>query len=239
MPFLSIIIPTYNSEKTIERCLTSLSSQTFQDFEICIIDGASSDSTITKVNKFRSDHDRLRIISEKDKGTYDAMNKGIDIARGEWIYFLGSDDEMYDKNVLADVFSNIPAKNCGMIYGNVRINGDTSWAKDGQIYDGEFQVEKILARNICHQAIFYRKKIFNKLGKYNICYPVCADWELNLRFFPSTNPRYLDRIIANFYSGGISGENVKDPIGDRLKLLRKKFVFEYNFYRFISSIGFT
>jgi glycosyltransferase involved in cell wall biosynthesis len=239
MPFLSVIIPTYNSEKTIERCLNSIISQTYQDFEICIIDGASRDSTIAKVSNFRVDCDRIRIISEKDKGTYDAMNKSIDIALGEWIYFLGSDDEMYDENVFADVFNSIPAKNCGMIYGNVRINGDTSWAKDGQIYDGEFQVEQILARNICHQAIFYRKKIFDKLGKYNIRYPVCADWELNLRFFPSTNPRYLDRIIANFYGGGISSENVTDSIGDRLIFLRKKFVFEYNFYRLISSIGFT
>jgi glycosyltransferase involved in cell wall biosynthesis len=236
MCFLSVIIPTCNSEKTIERCLNSLTSQTYQDFEICIIDGASSDLTIAKVSSFRSCCDRIRIISDKDKGTYDAMNKGVGIARGEWIYFLGSDDKIYDENVFSDIFKNASEKKYGIIYGNVLIDGDTTWAKDGQIYDGEFNINKLLDRNICHQAIFYKKKIFDKLGKYNLRYPVCADWELNLRFFPRTQSKYLNRIIANFSGGGISSKSLIDPIGQNLSVLRKKALLEYNTYQFISIV---
>ena len=238
MSFLSVVIPTYNSERTIERCLSSLISQTYCDFEICIIDGASSDGTVTKANNFRSYFNHIRIVSEKDKGTYDAMNKGIDIAQGDWIYFLGSDDEIHDENVFSDIFKITPAKNCEIIYGNVRINGDTPWAKDGQIYDGEFNIKQLLTKNICHQAIFYKKKLFNKLGKYNLRYPVCADWELNFRFFPRAKSKYLDRTIANFYGGGISSEPVIDPIGKDLEGLRKKALIEYRLYRFISLPNF-
>ncbi len=238
MSLLSVVIPTYNSEKTIERCLNSLVSQTYCDFEICIIDGASSDETITKANNFRSYFNQIRIVSEKDKGTYDAMNKGVNVAKGEWIYFLGSDDEIHDENVFSDIFNTIIEKNCEIVYGNVHINGDTPWAKDGQIYDGEFDIKQLLVKNICHQAIFYRKKLFNKLGKYNLRYPVCADWDLNLRFFPSTKSKYLDRIIANFYGGGISSEPVVDPIGEDLKALRKKALSKYNLRRFMSLLNF-
>jgi glycosyltransferase involved in cell wall biosynthesis len=239
MSLLSVIIPTYNSEATIERCLHSLISQTDRNFEICIIDGASSDLTIAKVCSFRSYFDRIRIVSETDKGTYDAMNKGIDLANGEWIYFLGSDDEIHDENVFADIFKINPGKNCGIVYGNVRIDGDTPWAKDGQIYDGEFSIEQLLDRNICHQAIFYRTKMFEKLGNYNLRYPVCADWELNLRFFPKTKSKYLDRIVSNFYGGGISSKVVIDPIGEDLNILRKKASLEHILYRFMPYMSFS
>jgi glycosyltransferase involved in cell wall biosynthesis len=239
MSFLSIVIPTYNSEKTIERCLNSLICQTYQDFEVCIVDAASSDGTIEKIDGFRSKSQNICVLSETDKGTYDAMNKGIDLAQGKWIYFLGSDDEIHDENVFSDIFKVEPDKNCGIVYGNVRIDGDTPWAKDGQIYDGEFTIEQLLERNICHQAIFYRTKMFKKLGKYNLRYPVCADWELNLRFFPKTKSKYLDRIVANFYGGGISSKVIIDPIGEDLNILRKKASIEYLLYRFLPYMSFN
>ena len=238
MTYLSVIIPTFNSELTIERCLSSLICQTYQDFEICIIDAASSDRTIEKIDGFRSKFKKIIILSESDRGTYDAMNKGIGLAKGEWIYFLGSDDEIYDENVFADIFKVEHNKNCGIVYGNVRIDGDTPWAKDGRIYDGEFSIEKLLDQNICHQAIFYRIKMFEKLGKYDLRYSVCADWELNLRFFARTNPQYLERIIASFHGGGISSEEIRDPIGGDLKL-RKKIVRQSKLRQFVSSLGLT
>jgi glycosyltransferase involved in cell wall biosynthesis len=237
MSFLSVIIPTYNSEATIERCLNSLAGQTYQDFEICIIDGASSDETIAKVNKFYTQFKHIRILSEPDKGVYDAMNKGVDISKGEWLYFLGSDDEISDDKLFSDIFKTAFQKDCGIIYGNVRITGNTSWAKDGQIYDGEFDMKQLLAKNVCHQAIFYRKILFDKLGKYNTRYPAYADWELNLRFFPRTKFEYLDRTIANFYVGGISSQFVIDPIREDISILRKKALAEYYLYRFVPFLN--
>jgi glycosyltransferase involved in cell wall biosynthesis len=233
---LSVIIPTYNSDKTLERCLNSLISQTYKDFQICIIDGDSSDQTIAIASDFRYHFSNIIIVSEKDSGTYDAMNKGINIAQGDWLYFLGSDDEIFDENVFADIFKNTYEKTNEIIYGNVIINGDTVWAKDGEIYNGQFDIDRLLTRNICHQSIFYRKRLFKKLGNYNLRYPICADWELNLRFFSVTESKYLDRIIAKFYGGGISSQPVIDPIGKDLTLLRKKTLLKYNLYKFMSSL---
>ena len=239
MVFLSVIIPTYNSEITIERCLNSLLVQTYQNFEVCIIDGGSSDGTITKVNTFCSYFKNIKVVSEPDHGVYDAMNKGIDIAQGDWLYFMGSDDEVFDKDVFLDIFNTTTSKKHGIIYGSAYIREDAVWAKAGQVYDGFFDMKKLFIKNICHQAIFYKKELFQRFGKYNIQYFVCADWEINLRFFSKTEFIYLDRIIANFYGGGLSSQANVDPIEHDLKKLRKKTLREYSIRRLSSFLGFT
>src|SRR3982750_4096075 len=104
MPLLSIIIPTFNSQITIERCLESLSKQTFRDFEILVIDGGSEDNTIGLVKEKQPVLPAVTLVSEKDEGTYDAMNKGIGLSTGTWLYFLGSDDWLYNEQVLQNVF---------------------------------------------------------------------------------------------------------------------------------------
>ncbi|MBW4668545.1 MAG: glycosyltransferase [Cyanomargarita calcarea GSE-NOS-MK-12-04C] len=227
MSFLSVIIPTYNSSETIERCLNSLICQTYQKFEICVLDGGSSDGTIAKVNNFHDHFKNIKIVSEPDKGVYDAMNKGIDLAEGKWLYFMGSDDEIFDKDVFLDISNTPVLKKHGIIYGNTYISDDTSWAKAGQVYDGYFDIKKLLTKNICHQAIFYRKELFQRFGKYKLQYPVCGDWEINLRFFSKTDSIYLDRIIAKFYGGGLSSKPENDPIGHDLKKLRQQALKDY------------
>lgn len=98
LPFISIIIPAFNAEETILTAFKSILGQTFPDFEIILVDGLSSDSTVKMVEELNDS--RIKIYSEKDKGTYDAMNKGINYAKGEWLYFIGGDDYLYDSNVL-------------------------------------------------------------------------------------------------------------------------------------------
>ncbi|GAX44185.1 family 2 glycosyl transferase [Tolypothrix sp. NIES-4075] len=240
MTFLSVIIPTYNSEKTIERCLNSLIVQTYQNFDICIIDGASSDGTIAKVSSFRSYFKDIRIVSEQDKGVYDAMNKGIDIARGDWLYFLGSDDEVFDKDVFADIFNTPIQKKSGFIYGNVvYIGDDASWIKSGQVYDGLFDIRKLLTKNICHQAIFYRKDLFKRFGKYKLQYPVLADWEMNLRLFSKTKCIYLDKNIAKYYGGGLSSTGIDTMMLRDLEKSRKKILIEYKLRQLTSFFRFA
>src|SRR5215469_599176 len=98
MPKLSIVVPTLYSVDRIERCLGSIASQSFNDYEVVIQDGASPDGTVEQVHRFRESHSSLnvRAASEPDKGAYDAMNRAMRRACGEWIYFLGSDDELCD-----------------------------------------------------------------------------------------------------------------------------------------------
>lgn len=232
MPLLSIIIPTFNSENTLVRCLESIVAQIFRDFEVVVMDGLSSDATVSIAESFRDKLPQLLIKSDKDTGVYDAMNKGIALANGEWVYFLGSDDELYNKDVLADVF----IKNEEVISANDFVYGNVNSTLLGNGYDGEFDIVKIFFKNICHQAIFYKKNIFNKLGAFNLQYPIWADWEFNIRCFGCVDvkTKWLDIVVANYAEGGISQES-KDQIFEsniylifdsNIKIEDKKYIFK-------------
>ena len=99
---------------------------------------------------------------------------------------------------------------CDLLYGNALIIGDTPWAKDGTVYDGIFDAPKLLRCNICHQAIFYRTSLARSVGDYNTNYPVVADWDFTMRCWRRTKFGYLDMIIADFYSGGVSSQTTPD-----------------------------
>lgn len=200
MPLISIIIPTYNSEKTISESIKSILKQSFDDYEILIMDGVSSDHTISIVQEFNDS--RIKIFSEKDSGVYDAMNKGIKKAESKWIYFLGSDDTLFSPNTLLNVIHHLNDNNeeIDFYYGCIHSE------KYGEKYDGVFTREKILSKNIGHQAIFFNKNIFSKLGTYNLKYKILADYDFNLRAILNKNIRtkYIDEIIANYNTGGLS-----------------------------------
>jgi glycosyltransferase involved in cell wall biosynthesis len=214
MPVCSIVIPTYNSDKTLQRALDSVLAQTFPDFEVLVIDGLSTDKTPGMIRDYTARDKRMRFVSEKDLGIYDAMNKGIDLAKGDWVYFLGSDDQLHKNDVLASVFTKKENLSSDVLYGDVYsplFNG---------IYDGEFDAEKILNRNICHQAIFFRKEVFSRVGKYNLKYKGYADWDHNFRWFFSDgiSHRYVATVIADFAAGGFSHAS-EDLVFKRDKVL--------------------
>ena len=215
-PFFSIIIPTFNSEKTINYCIESVLSQTFSNFEILIIDGASKDQTVNLTKSFGDS--RIKIISEPDQGIYDAMNKGIINSSGQWLYFLGSDDTLYDTIVLTDIYTAVQNWGLDVIYGDVFM------MKSGVINDGEFDFKKIQTNPICHQAIFYKREIFNVFGNYNLKYKVYADADFNLKWFFSKKHkyRYLTRLIANYAETGFSSVQTDVIFYDELpeKLLK-------------------
>ncbi len=203
-PLLSIIMPTYNSAATLDVALESIINQTFQNIEVLIIDGLSSDDTIEIAKKYQLKFPQLKIISEEDKGIYDAMNKGIGVAKGEWVYFMGSDDSLYETTTIEQVLNNEKIKNLDVIYGNVYSSSFNG------VYDGEFTYKKLAIKNICHQAIFYRLRAFKKTGKFNIKYKVLADWDHNIRWFFNSRVSkvYTNQIIANFGEGGFSSNYV-------------------------------
>lgn len=209
-PFFSIIIPTYNAEKVIERCLCSIISQLFQSYEVIIVDGNSTDNTIS-ISKESFNGEKIKLFSQKDEGTYDAMNKGIELSTGEWIYFLGSDDELYDNNVLSSIAKAANQIDANVIYGNALIVNDSTWAKNGEVYDGEFDFSKLARKNICHQAIFYKRSFLNAFNlRYNLAYTLLADWDFNFQCFAKTKFHYTNTIISKFFSGGQTTINNQD-----------------------------
>lgn len=198
MPTFSIIIPTYNSAKTVRATMDSIVSQTFSDFEVCIIDGVSTDNTSAIIKEYMQKDKRIKWYSEKDKGIYDAMNKGIKKASGDWLFFIGSDDAFFDNEVLQKVHDQ--CQGYDVVYGNVysdHFNG---------VYDGEFFGEDMLEKNICHQSIFYKKNIFNTIGCYDLKYTVWADWDHNMQWFYSKKIRskFIDLIVTNYNANGFS-----------------------------------
>lgn len=233
MPFFSVIIPAYNSQTSIAHAMQSVLNQSFSDFEVLLMDAASTDGTLAIAKGFSDE--RISIFSETDKGPYDAMNKGILRAKGEWLYFLGSDDSLRAKNVLQKVSDYIASSPGSVVYGNVFVKGNTAWANDGDIYDGLFTIKKLMQKNICHQSIFYKKCIFSKIGLYNLKYKICADYDFNLRAAAKCNFDYLDCIIADFNAGGYSTQYLKDICFEDDK---RKNIITY-FSRYINKEDFS
>ena len=204
---LSVIIPTYNSERTLRLSLDSLASQTYRDFEVVVMDGLSKDNTIEIAKSYETKLPALQLVSEKDNGIYDAMNKGIKKAKGDWVYFLGSDDLLATPTVLDDIFGQKQelVANHDFIYGNVL------WGKSSVIYMGAFDEYIIYRSNICHQAIFYRKSVFEITGLFDLNYPALADWKLNMHCLMDIRIKvaYVPYLIAHFAIDG-SSKDFKD-----------------------------
>ena len=189
-------------ETVVARLIDSLLDQTYCDWEHLIIDSLSSDGTADVIEKYK----HIRFKSEADSGIYEAMNKGIKLAKGEWIYFIGADDRLHDPKVLENVAKNFD--DCHqVVYGDVispRFNGR---------YDGPFDFVKIKKRNLCHQSVFFHQSVFNIVGDFNTQYSALSDWEHNLRwiFDGEIRSKYIDLIIADYADGGFSS-TVEDPL---------------------------
>ncbi|MHA4807440.1 glycosyltransferase family 2 protein [Flavitalea flava] len=201
-PILTIIIPTFNSSATLKATLDSILQQRFERVECWIIDGGSSDTTIALIEKFSAAHSFIKYISEPDKGIYDAMNKGILLAKGDYLYFMGSDDVFYQENVLSGIFSLPDFETYDLIYGNIIF-------KHSGLKEGEEKNYLKLIRNlenINHQAIFYSRRVFNKIGLYDLNFPIYADFNLNVKCFKekTLSAKYVDMVICVFNERGAS-----------------------------------
>ena len=198
-PEFSIITVTLNSEATLQRCIDSLKAQSYQDFEYIIIDGVSQDSTlkIAKANNEVID----TLISEVDAGLYDAMNKGISIARGRYVGILNSDDEYLPKTL-------------SLVRKHLESNPDSQIIY-GDLYMGEgmsnkliVELNEISTRMIPHPTVFVSLDTYQKYGAFNTAYRVAADYELMLRL-RSVGAKFLkvDSPLATMHPGGFSAKN--------------------------------
>lgn len=215
-PLLSIITPVFNTVQTIEDTIRSVVGQKFSDYEFIIIDGGSTDGSVELLRKHDNDIDYW--VSEPDKGVYDAFNKGIDLSRGDWIYFLGSDDTLFDSQVLSRFF---PAPHASkMLYGNV------AWSSGNKIYDGRFSKNKLAYKNICQQAIFYHRQLFEKHGKFDPEYRLNADWVFNMKCFSdkTTKPVFLNHIVCNYAITGLSTLNIDTLFHQRQRMLTRRYL---------------
>ena len=228
-PLISIITVVYNCVNTLEETILSVINQDFDNFEYIIIDGGSTDGTIEIIKKYQ---DKITLwVSEPDKGIYDAMNKGIKIAKGDYVYFLGGDDLLYINSVLKKISSRLTDKN-KIYYGNVLFK------TRNVIYDGKFSALKIATRNISHQSIFYPREIFDKYS-FDTKYKIFADYELNLKLYGNSSYSfvYMPITVALFNDEGSSGSNVLDSCfeRDRFEIIKNNFPYWIYLYRIYRS----
>ncbi len=206
-PKISVIIATLNSEQYIERAINSILEQTFPNFEIIIVDGISTDKTAEKVLGYGTKIKEF--VQEKDSGIYDAFNKGIKYATGDWICFLGSDDAFYNREVLTLLvphFKKVNETEFGYIYGQALIvakNGSEielagyNWEKASRTFHK--------AMNINHCGAFTRASVFKTNGNFNTDFKIAGDYEFLLRVFKNgIKPYFVEMPFVRMQTGGVS-----------------------------------
>lgn len=231
---VSIITVCLNSEKTIERTIKSVINQTYLNIEYIIIDGKSTDGTLDIIAKYK---DKISIlVSEKDKGIYNAMNKGITLATGDVIYFLQSDDYLFNDRVIEKVMDEfIKYPEMQIIYGDliVMMKNRNFVASYNRITN-----YSLYRRGISQQAIFAKRAVFAKTGLFDERYIICADYDWFLKCFVKYNmkSKYIGEIITVFSGLGASSryDTSKESEAIRDKYFTKKY---FVIWKLISKIS--
>lgn len=193
----SIIIPTYNCENLIKSTLDSIVCQNKDLYECIIMDGISKDRTVDIVKNYAHIYPNIRYVSQRDNGVYDAMNKAIDLAEGEYLYFIGAGDRLYD-----DALGKVSKFTGEADF----ILGRSYHVSKKQMFYFPKKKSDVIYYHLNHQAIFYKKHIFDCLGKYDNRYYIFADNILNKRIFGRDDivKKLIDVNIAYYLGDGIS-----------------------------------
>ena len=198
---ISVVTVCYNSEKTIRRTIESVLNQKYYETDYVIVDGGSSDGTVNIIKEYEG---KIAYwCSEKDNGIYDAMNKGIMNSKGDIIAFMNSDD-WYNDNIFKKVANYFESTNVEMMYGDYNI----VWSDDliERVCLDKLNMEDIYYKNLfCHQALFMKRELFNRIGMYNLNYKLAADYDWILRAYLSkVKFGYFPEVICYFKFGGAS-----------------------------------
>lgn len=202
---VSVLTPCFNSVKTIEKTLECIEKQTYQNIEYIIVDGGSTDGTLEVIERHRSRLPKqFTLISEKDSGIYDAMNKGIELAKGQLIGIVNSDD-WYENDTVEQIVKYYQGNPYEVVYGMQRnfLNGKE---KATFIYHHNFLPEQM----ITHPTCFVTKETYDKFGVFDLTYRSAADYDLMLRLYESKEVVFtpIERVLSNFQLGGMSSSQI-------------------------------
>lgn len=197
---ISIITISYNAAKEIERTMRSVLDQTFQDLEYIVVDGKSSDGTVNIARSIAGEYPnrKIHIISEPDKGIYDAMNKGIKMASGEWLNMMNAGDIFADNDVLQNVFKKTISDNISFIYSDLY-----KMTSFGRCFKVDMVCSKHL-RQVVHQCIIYRRKLHELYGYYAVTPKIIVSDYLFFLQIPYEQILKTKTIIAIYEGNGVS-----------------------------------
>ena len=225
---VTVITVVKNAGKTIGTLFNSVRHFKNDDVEFIVMDGLSNDDTVDIIKQNEDIIDRW--LSEPDNGIYDAMNKAVELARGEWLIFMGADDELLPG--FKQMVSLLKEEDT-IYYGNVFFHNT--------VITGEIKSDYMLTKtNICHQAIFYHRNVFKKY-RYQTEYVKCADYMLNLNLWddPAFKFVYYNCLIANFPKGGFSTYTTDETFEKDKNFLFKKHLKATSYYHYLNhTYGF-
>lgn len=227
LPTLSVITIVYNNVKDIERTMLSVLNQTYPNIEYIIIDGASTDGTKEVIEKYSS---KLNLwISEPDKGIYNAMNKGLSFTNGDYVLFMNSGDEIYDKNTVERVFSSQP--NADIYYGETEMY-DENWTSLGRrrhAIPEHFTWRSFrYGMTISHQAIYVKKSI---IEPYNENYKLSADIDWIIKSAKKAKSSVkVSGYVAKYLVGGISKQKHLASLKERFRIFQLHYGFFPNLF---------
>ncbi|MEL1255512.1 glycosyltransferase family 2 protein [Flavobacterium sp. DGU38] len=215
---ITIITVNYNNREGLQKTIYSVLDQKFQDFEFIIVDGGSTDGS----KQIIENCDRVDYwISEKDSGIYNAMNKGIKAATGDYIIFMNSGDCFYSINVL-DTIKNEFDNNIDILFGNAFFV--TTNKRFEVEYPDKLNFSFFYTNSLCHQSTFYKREIFDG-NLYNEDLKIVSDWEFNIRNICLKNKSYkhINVIICDYYLDGVSHHQKESDHNERKIVLEKHF----------------
>lgn len=214
-PLVSVVTVCFNAAGKIQTALNSVRSQTWRPLESVVVDGGSSDGTQGIVACYADIAGA--VVSERDGGIYDAMNKGVGLARGEIIHFLNADDSFVDNGVVeaaVGVFLDDPEIDL--------VFGDAVYRTSKAVFLRRFKrvnAHNLLYGDLCHQVVFARKKLFERFGRFNLEYRINADYDWLLRVFRGgARVHYLPRAVVNYDAGGHSAANPALTRAERMRV---------------------
>lgn len=218
-PVLSVITVVYNNVRDIERTMLSVLNQTYPHIEYIIIDGVSTDGTIDVLKKYEH---LVRVVIEKDKGIYDAMNKGLAMATGDYVLFMNSGDEIYDAATVENVLTTEPGAD--IYYGETEMYDET-WKSLGQRrHKAPERLTKASFRygmSVSHQAIYVRRSIAEP---YDLQYKLSADIDWVLKTLEKARKVVnTHRYVAKYLVGGMSKQKHRESLKERFNIFTKHF----------------
>ncbi len=194
-PLISIITVVYNGFETLEKTIQTVINQTYANIQYIIIDGGSVDGTVSVISRYKSKINYW--ISEPDGGIFDAMNKGLSKASGEWVIFMNAGDGFYNEHILASIFNEPIKSDVELIYGDVYLYDHN----DGYLVESRTNKFKINLNAICHQSVFIKRSLHRL---FEIKYKLSADHDLIYDFVKRGHCLYLNMPISRILMGGVS-----------------------------------
>lgn len=211
---VSIISATYNSASTIKDTLETVNIQTYPDIEQIIVDGASQDNTLEIVKIYGS---RVtKVISEPDMGIYDAMNKGIQAAKGDIIGILNSDDFFSSSNVISDIVDCFKQNDIDALYGDVKFVNPDNLNKNVRYYSSKIFRPELFRFGFmpAHPSFYMKREMYIKYGLYEMDYKIASDYDLLIRYLYKykIKYKYLSSCFVTMRTGGVSTKNLKSRL---------------------------